>query len=138
VRIPSAAHNVAAAFADYDHDGKVDVVTATTDGSPILLYRNVTDAGSNRWLEVVVDRAPGSQQRGGVSARIAVKTGDLIQFRDVTGGSSRASQNELSVRFGLGDWTGAEWVAALWPDGRQIVVRGVEGNRRLRLSPGSR
>jgi hypothetical protein len=39
----------------------------------------------------------------------------------------------MSVRFGLGQWTGAEWVAVLWPDGRQLVVRNVEGNRVLDL-----
>ena len=134
----NGAHNVATAFADYDHDGRTDMVVATTDGTPVVLYRNVTDLGSHRWLEVAVDRAPGSTERGGVSARVAVKTGELIQFKDITGGSSRASQNELSVRFGLGNWTGAEWVAVLWPDGRNIAVTGVEGNQRLRLIPGTR
>ncbi|WP_428267042.1 CRTAC1 family protein [Haliangium sp.] len=129
------AHNVAVAFADYDHDGRTDVVTATTDGSRVHLFRNVTELGSRRWLEVQVARAPGSMQVGGVGARVAVKTGELVQFRDITGGASRASQNELSARFGLGDWSGAEWVVVLWPDGRQLVVTGVEGAQRLRLAP---
>lgn len=127
------AHNVAVAFADYDRDGHTDVVTATTDGSRINLFRNVTDPGSHRWLEVQVARAPGSEQIGGVSARVGVKTGALVQFRDITGGSSRASQNALSARFGLGNWSGAEWVLVLWPDGRQLAVRGVEANQVLTL-----
>ncbi len=127
------AHNVAAAFADYDHDGRIDGITATTDGSRIMLYRNVTDPGSHRWLEVVIPRTPGTNERGGISARIVVKTGNELQFRDITGGSSRASQNAISVRFGLGNWTGADMVAALWPDGRQLVVTGVAGNQKLEL-----
>jgi len=122
----AASHNVAVAFADYDHDGRTDAVVATTDGTPLVLYRNVTQTGSHRWLEVAVE--------GGVSARVGVKTGDGVQFRDISGGSSRASQNDLSIRFGLGDWTGAEWVAILWPDGRQTAVTGVAGNQVLRLS----
>jgi hypothetical protein len=64
---------------------------------------------------------------------VVVKTGALLQFRDLSGGSSRASQNAMSVRFGLGQWTGAEWVAVLWPDGRQLAVTGVEGNQILEL-----
>lgn len=72
---------------------------------------------------------PGTGSRGGISGRVVVKTGELAQFRDLTGGSSRASQNAMSVRFGLGHWTGAQWVAVLWPDGRQSVVMNVEGNR---------
>jgi hypothetical protein len=129
------AHNVAVAFADFDRDGRVDIVTATTDGSRAQLYRNATDPGTARWLEVRVAAAPGTGERGGVSARVVVKTGDLLQFRDINGGSSRASQNATSARFGLGQWTGAEWVAAVWPDGRQLVVTGVEGNRVLELAP---
>ena len=127
------AHNVAAAFADFDLDGSVDIVTATTDGSRAQLYRNETDRGTSRWLEVRVTATPTTGERGGVSARVVVKTGALLQFRDINGGSSRASQNATSARFGLGQWTGAEWVAVVWPDGRQLVVTGVAGNRVLEL-----
>jgi len=128
------AHNVAVAFADYDRDGRVDVVLAGTDGRPLMLYRNETDVGSNRWLEVRV-RATGNGARGGINGRVAVRSGDLVQFKDITGGSSRASQNELSVRFGLGQWTGVEWVAVLWPNGEQMTATHVEGNRTLDLAP---
>ena len=130
---PRRAHNVAAAFADVDRDGRVDVVTATTDGSRVQLFHNETDVGTQRWLEVRVLRSPQTRDAGGISARVAVKTGDIIQFRDLKGGSSRASQNAIGVRFGLGQWTGAEWVAVLWPDGRQVVRTGVEGDQRLEL-----
>jgi hypothetical protein len=126
-------HNVAAAFADFDRDGRTDAVTAGTGGQRMNLYRNTTDLGTARWLEVRVPDTPGTGARGGISGRVLVKTGNLVQFRDLTGGSSRASQNAMSVRFGLGQWTGAEWVAVLWPDGRQLVVRNVEGNRVLDL-----
>lgn len=131
VQSSGAAHNTAAGFADYDHDGLVDVVVAETDGSRITLYRNETDTGSGRHLFVEVGRAPDGGNRGAVGARILVKTGDLIQFDDVTAGSSRASQNEHGVRFGLGPWSGAEWVAVQWPSGEQTVSRNVEGGRRL-------
>lgn len=97
------------------------------------LYRNDTDLGTNRWLEVRVPRTPETNSLGGISGRVVVKTRDLLQFRDITGGSSRASQNAMSVRFGLGQWTGAEWVAVLWPDGRQVAVQGVEGNQVLQM-----
>lgn len=125
------AHNVAAGFADYDKDGRVDVVTAGTDGSKIQLYNNRTDVGGNHYLHVAVRGA----RRGGVTARVLVKTGDLVQFRDITGGSSRASQNEHTVRFGLGPYSGAEWVVVLWPDGEHRVWRNVEGNREITLEP---
>ena len=126
-------HNVAVAFADYDNNGSVDVVTASTSGSRINLFRNDTDRGTNRWLEVKVPVTPETGEFGGITGRVVVKTGDVVQFRDLTAGSSRASQNATSVRFGLGQWTGAEWVAVLWPDGRQVVLTDVEGNQVLEI-----
>lgn len=129
----SAAHNVAVAFADYDLDGRVDLVAAPTDGAGLQLYRNQTDTGSNHWLHVIVRPPPGAPSSDGIGARVGVMTGDLLQFRDITGGSSRASQNQLSVRFGLGAYDGADWVAVLWPSGEHLVVENVPGNQTLVL-----
>jgi hypothetical protein len=67
-------------------------------------------------------REPGTERAGGIGARVVVERGDDVQFRDITGGSSRASQNEVSVRFGLGTWDGADRVSVTWPDGRQWVA----------------
>ena len=128
-------HNVAAGFADFDHDGDVDVVTAPVSGGRLSLLRNDTDRGTNHWLEVAIDREPQTGARGGVGARVVVVTPDgVTQFRDITGGSSRASQNAHSVRFGLGDWDGASTVAVLWPDGRSLAAVNVAGDQVLRLS----
>ncbi len=133
-----AAHNVAAAFADYDQDGRVDVLTARTDGGRLTLYRNETDVGSAGWLRIRIDAPAGVEARG-IGARVAVRTGDpddgLLQFRDVTGGSSRASQNDLSARFGLGQFRGATWVGVLWPTGEQTLVRNVGAGQTLAVRP---
>ncbi len=134
VRDAGAAHNKAAAFADFDRDGRVDVVVAGTDGSRISLYRNETDTGSGRFLDVAVSRAPDGGNLGAIGARVLVRTGDLVQFRDLTAGSSRASQNEHTIRMGLGEWSGADWVSVQWPSGRQAVVRNVDGDQRLEMS----
>jgi hypothetical protein len=128
-------HNTAVAFADFDRDGTIDVVTASTSGSRLNYFRNDTDLGTQRYLEVVVPETPETGSFGGISGRVVVATGDLIQFRDLTGGSSRASQNAMSVRFGLGQYTGADFVAVMWPDGRQTAVVNVEGNQRLAMPP---
>lgn len=127
------AHNVAAGFADFDKDGRVDAVLAGTDGRPLELYRNETPVGDQHYLHVFL--TPTDANATGVTARVAVKTGDLVQFVDVLGGSSRASQNEHSARFGLGPYTGAEWVVVLWPSGTYDVWRNIEGNRQHTLAP---
>lgn len=127
------AHNVAVGFADYNHDGRVDAVTATTDGSNVVLHENATNVTGRHFLTIGVhENAKGGT--GGVGARVAVKTGDLIQFNDITGGSSRASQNEHSVTFGLDGWDGAELVVVRFADGSQIVRRNVKADQFIRLA----
>jgi hypothetical protein len=131
----NAAHNVAVGFADYDHDGRTDVVTARTDGSNITLYRNETELGTHGWLHVSIETEPGElETTDGIGARVAVGTGELIQFLDITGGSSRASQTEHTARFGLGHVRGADWVGVLWPTGRQALLRNVGADQRLRIT----
>jgi enediyne biosynthesis protein E4 len=127
----AVAHNTPAAFGDVDDDGRVDVVWARTDGSPVGLHRNITDVGGRHWLDVRVEAAPETGERGGLGARVVVVTGDLVQFRDITGGSSRASQSALSARFGLGGWDGAEEVHVAWPDGRVLSYVNVPGDAAL-------
>ncbi|MEQ1506488.1 MAG: CRTAC1 family protein, partial [Myxococcota bacterium] len=128
---PGAAHDVPAVFGDLDRDGRTDVVWARTDGSPIGALRNATDTGGRHWLDVAVADTPGTGERGGIGARVIVSAGGVVQFRDVTGGASRASQNPLSVRFGLDRWDGADYVFVVWSDGRTASYVGVEGDRTL-------
>ncbi len=126
--------NVAAATADFDHDGDVDIVTGSTTGARLNLFRNDTDPGTHHWLEVVIDEEPVTGARGGVGARVVLAFPDgTTVFRDITGGSSRGSQNALSARFGLGDWDGASVVAVLWPDGRSLAAVNVPGDQVLHL-----
>jgi hypothetical protein len=40
--------------------------------------------------------------KAAIGARLAVKTGDLVQFSEVRGGASYLSQNDLRLHFGLG------------------------------------
>jgi len=129
-------HNVAAGFADFDHDGDTDLVTAPTSGARMSLFRNDTDKGTHHWLEVVIDEEPVTGARGGVGARVVIAFPDgSTMFRDITGGSSRASQNAHSVRFGLGNWDGVSTVAVLWPDGRSMAALNVPGDQVLHLTP---
>lgn len=131
----SAAHNVPAAFGDVDRDGLTDVLWARTDGSPVVLHKNVTDAGGRHWLEVEIAEAPMSLERGGISARVVISSGGVVQFEDITGGSSRASQSALSARFGLGSWSGADWVFIAWQDGRTLAYTNVPGDQILHATP---
>jgi hypothetical protein len=119
----------------YDNDGRVDVIWARTDGSPITVHHDETEVGGRHWLTVDVPETPETGERGGIGARVVVKVGGTLQFRDLTGGSSRASENALSVRFGLDGWDGADVVFVAWPDGRTRSYVNVPADAVLHVTP---
>lgn len=108
-----AAHR-GAAFADFDEDGRIDVVTSAI-GGPAELWRNVSPS-SNRWVAVRLVGAASS--RDGSGARVHVG-GQVL-----TAGSSSgyASSSLVPLHFGLGPEPEAASVRIVWPSGAEQTV----------------
>jgi enediyne biosynthesis protein E4 len=130
-----------AAYADYDHDGDLDLAVTSNNG-PARLLRN--EVGSrNRWLRV---RAVGAAAgRDGLGARVTVTTADgQRQWATVKTGSSYLSLSELPLTFGLGPQGSVKQVDVKWPGGRVDTVSAVapgetltvkEGEGRIKAAP---
>ena len=103
----------AAAFADYDNDGDIDVLVAN-NGQEAQLLRN--DGGNRRnWLQVrLVGRR---SNRDGVGARVTVSAGGFTAVAERTGGGSYQSAHDPRLHFGLGDRIQVERVDVAWPSG---------------------
>ncbi len=112
---------------DYDNDGDLDLLVVNLNDSPRLL-RN--DGGNkNHWLTVAA-RLPGGKSDA-IGARITVKTGSLVQIRDVTPVTGYLSQADPRAHFGLGKSARAELVEIRWPDGRRTQLKDVAANQIL-------
>ena len=104
------------AFADFNHDGRVDVVVASL-GGPAELWENISP-GDRGWLNI---RLSGSRSnRDGIGA--VVRIGG--QSNSMTSAVGYASSSHDGVHFGLGDSVHAVDVAVHWPSG---VVQTLEG-----------
>jgi hypothetical protein len=115
-----------AAYADFDHDGDLDVLISTNNG-PAVLLRN--DRGNNNhWLSV---RLRGTQSnRDGIGGVVRVESAGGKQWNMVRSGSSYCSQSDLALTFGLGpDATAA--VEVQWPSGAKQQFKNVAANRRV-------
>jgi hypothetical protein len=103
----------AAAYADIDNDGFLDVLL-TTNGGPAYLFHN--EGGTNHSLRIKLVGT--KSNRNGIGAVVRVIAGGDKQWKMLRSGSSYLSQSELVLTFGLGAQTKADGVEIQWPSGQ--------------------
>ena len=122
-----------AAYADFDHDGDLDVIIATNHG-PAVLYRN--DGGNrNNWLNV---RLTGDKSnRSGIGAVVRVETASGKQWQTVHSGSSYCSESDRALVFGLGTETSVKSLEIEWPSGIKQRRTNIAANQFLNVREGA-
>jgi hypothetical protein len=118
-----------AAFADFDGDGRVDVVV-TAIGSPARLLLNRT-VSSNHWIAFHLRGT--KSNRDGLGTKIHVTAGGRELYNHATTSVGYASSSEPLVRFGLGDADTASEVEITWPSGIVERLTNVRGDRVVEL-----
>ena len=118
-----------AAYADYDHDGDLDIVVTTNDG-PAYLFRN--DGGNrNHWISMrLVGR---KSNRDGIGAVVRVSSTSGKQWNMVRSGSSYCSQSDLALTFGLGADAAVDAIEIDWPSGQKQKLGAVAANQFLTI-----
>ena len=117
-----------AAYADFDHDGDLDILMSTNNG-PAYLYRN--DGGNrNHWLNIRLVGA--KSNRDGIGSVIRVKGSSFTQSNTVHSGSSYCSASDLTATFGLQKDTSAS-VEIEWPNGTKQSIGKVDANQFLTI-----
>jgi hypothetical protein len=104
----------AAALADVDGDGDLDVCLTTNGGAPALLRCDLEGAAARSLRVRVRGKAAVADALG---AKVTVTVAGRTQTQWVRSGGGYLSQNEPTLTFGLGDAGKAEKVEVLWPDG---------------------
>ncbi|NNE97726.1 MAG: CRTAC1 family protein, partial [Pyrinomonadaceae bacterium] len=106
------------AVADFDGDGKQDLITNNMDASPTLL-RNVSDS-KNNWIKVILKGDPAKKTpKDGIGSKVLVKAGDLKLRFDVTSGAGYASQNQQAIHVGIGSASKVDEVEVIWANGER-------------------
>jgi hypothetical protein len=117
------------AIADFDQDGKLDVVTANAGATPTIL-RNVSVA-KNNWLKIkLVGDVAKKTPKDAIGSTVFVTTGKLRQRFDLTSGANYASQDEQTIHVGLGDTPKIDKLEVVWANG-QTEIFPVDGINRL-------
>lgn len=121
-----------AAYADYDHDGDLDVLLTSNNG-PAYLFRN--DGGNaNSWIAV---RTRGvKSNRDGIGAVVRVTSASGKQWSTVHSGSSYASQSDLTLTFGLGADATVSAIDVEWPSGAKDHLANVSAKQIITIEEG--
>jgi len=114
------------AYADFDHDGDLDLLLTTNNG-PAFLFRNDQQSG-NRGIRF---RLVGTKSnRDAIGATVRIEYGGLSQVQMVKSGSSYLSQSELPLTFGLGKRDIVERAIIQWPSGQTHEFRNLKAGTR--------
>jgi hypothetical protein len=116
-----------AAYADFDNDGDLDLVTNNFN-SVAGLYRN--NANTNFFQ---VELKGSTSNALALGAKIYLKNKEITQFQElhVTRGYESSVTNIL--HFGLGSATQIDELLIIWPDGKISKQNNLKANQRLEL-----
>jgi hypothetical protein len=114
-----------AAFADFNNNGKIDVVVSAI-GAPAELWENVSP-DDNHWL--VIKLTGTRSNRDGIGTVIAVDG----QYNHMTTAVGYASSSHFGTHFGLGRTSLVSKIEIHWPSGIVQVLRDVSVNQILNV-----
>lgn len=125
--------SVGFASADFDRDGRLDVVW-WLDESPephlVRVMRNTIPAAGN-WLEV--ELRDGGPNTHAIGATVYVESDGVRRMRPLIAGGSFFSSSEPMLHFGLGSASSVDMVEVVWPGGERTTYGPRDAGQRIRI-----
>lgn len=116
--------------ADFDRDGDLDVVVGSstmrnTDWKANYVYYYENNASNfTNAIEIKLVGKKGKSNLSAIGAKVKVKAGDLIQYKELQGGYGHFGlQNDLILHFGLGDYCTVDEIEIIWPDKNRSIQK---------------
>ena len=124
-------------FGDVDTDGDVDIYVPVGgafigDQWHNLFYRNAGTGNNYLTLKLVGVKS----NRDGIGAKVTLRMGDAVIYREVSGGCGFGSTNSLSLEIGLGTHTKVDTLEIVWPSGQVDTHRNLSVNQKFIVTEG--
>jgi len=125
----------AAAYADINNDGRLDLLLST-NGGPVYLFRNEAQGATaaNRSLRIKLIGT--KSNRDGIGATVKLTVGGETQTQMLRSGSSYLSASELVLTFGLGQREKADAIEIRWPSAQLDVLTDVSAGQTVTVTEG--
>ncbi len=117
------------ATADFDNDGRVDLLAVDYEG-PVMLLENRTRSNGH-WLKL--DLRSAAPNVFAYGARVVGKAGSRVWLADVSPATSYLSCSDPRIHWGLGEFDKLDDLQIRWPSGRQQTLHNVAADQILRI-----
>ncbi|HXM98286.1 MAG TPA: CRTAC1 family protein [Candidatus Dormibacteraeota bacterium] len=124
-----------AAYADFDNDGRLDLLLST-NGGPVYLFHNEPAGASKANQSLRIKLVGNKSNRDGIGAVVRVTSAGEMQAQMLRSGSSYLSASELVLTFGLAQRTKAETVEVRWPSGQVDHLMNVDAGQTITVTEG--
>jgi hypothetical protein len=122
------ARHRGAAFADFNNDGRMDIVVVVQNGLPELFVNQ--SSPSNHWLTLELKGK--KSNRAGLGARVKITTPDgKSQYNHATTSVGYSTASDPRVHFGLGPHETVSSVEISWPSGAAQSLANVKTNQTI-------
>lgn len=121
------------ATADFDNDGKVDLLAVDFEG-PVMLLMNETES-KHHWLKL--DLRGKSPNVFAYGARVIGKAGNQVWIAELSPASSYLSSSDPRIHWGLGDVTELDKLTIRWPSGKTTTLENVPVDRIMSIAEDS-
>jgi tetratricopeptide (TPR) repeat protein/thiol-disulfide isomerase/thioredoxin len=122
------------ALADFDQDGRLEVVLKNRSGPQLRLLKNVM---SDLSPSIAFRLTGTTSNRDAIGAEVIVESKAGRQTRRVQAGSGFLAQHSKDLLFGLGETTGPVTALIRWPSGLQQDLQDLPLNHRIWVTEGS-
>jgi enediyne biosynthesis protein E4 len=119
------------ATADFDGDGRQDLIVAVHGGAPRLLRNTTEDMG--HWVMLDL-RMSGANTRA-LGARVTVTTAGRSQVQQSGTWGNYLSQSDDRLYFGVGSATQVDRIEVQWPDGTRTEIQNLTVDQVHRIAP---
>jgi len=125
----AARSSRSAAVADFDNDGRLDVITNNFNDKPYY-YRN--QFPKRNYLKLALTGT--KSNRDAIGAVVHLFAGSTRMVRQVEGAGGYLSCSSKIIHFGLGDTKSVDRIEIRWPDGSTQTVVRPEINKLLKVT----
>ncbi|WP_425547611.1 VCBS repeat-containing protein [Aquimarina gracilis] len=117
------------AYADFDNDGDIDIVTNTIN-APVIFYKNKTNATSNYLKLKFIYK---DQNPFGIGTKVISYHNGIPQYKQLFVSKGFQSSSEAIIHFGYGNANLVDSLKIIWPDNTIQIAENIPTNQTLSI-----